>query len=575
MSGSVVPLKLFKVKEPRIRINEERGYTILEGGSQVSWKPVISTSFSNGSQQFNAPPPNPNIIVDRKVYLSVPVTVAFTGTAPPGQNLLQSGFDSFRAYPLSSVMTNLAVTIGTKQVSIAMSDTVQALLRYHNPQTMRDTEYSGTPSMMDQSQNYVDLMGANRNPLAPYGDGYEASRGGFPYTTFVNGNAAATVAATITEPLFLSPFLFGHGESAGFVGLQTMDFDFTYSNDLTRVWSHSAGSGSTINTITVTFGQPTLLFTYITPKELQRRPSEVPYPLFILNRYPTDAGAVLAPNAITTLTSMTVMPSAIPRRIYIFARKRNQDLTFNDTDTFLAIKNVSLTWNNTPGILASASQQDLYNISKENGCNMTWAQWSGGPSFNYSGGTNTTFGTIGSVLALDFGKDIGLSSLEAPGLLGKYQLQANVTVQNLNQTAGINPTLFIVTVLEGTFSVKDGETITNIGIFNSSEVLSSKTIPEVDYHEIEHIYGEGSFLEGLKKFTRKAVKGIKDIAPKALKAVETYGPEALKFAEMLAAGQKPAKASKALIPLSKRSSRVGGGELMSRDQMLRSIMEQM
>ena len=66
--------------------------------------------------------------------------------------------------------------------------------------------------------------------------------------------------------------------------------------------------------------------------------------------------------------------------------------------------------------MSSASKQDLYKMSVKNGCNMSWQQWAGDAVQTLSNGAS--FGTVGSVLAIDFGDDIGLDSTLAPGILG-------------------------------------------------------------------------------------------------------------------------------------------------------------
>lgn len=288
MSYTINPLDVVNVLDPLVDINAKKEYTVLKGGQEVSYKPVLSTSYSNSAAQFSAPPPSPGIIVDRKVYLSVPVTLNFTGTAAPSQNLLQSGYDAFRQYPLSSNMNVLTVNINNTASSINMADTIGALLRYHNNEDLQEIEYSLTPSLMDQSQNYADLVNSIRNPLGQYGDsnyGSVMGRGGFPYTSFTNTATTAQVSAVLTEPLFLSPLFFGHGNEAGFIGVQNMDFTINWNNDLSRLWSHAAGSGSTITSISVTLGQPKLLFKYISPKELMSIPRHVEYNYFVIDQF--------------------------------------------------------------------------------------------------------------------------------------------------------------------------------------------------------------------------------------------------------------------------------------------------
>src|SRR5690242_17321815 len=126
MSFAVNPLKTVRVIDPRVHFSSEREYSVLSGGNQVSWKPFLSTSFSNSSFNFSAPPPNPGICVDPRVYVSVPVSIQFAGVqANVGLNLLQQGHDAFRAFPISSVCTTLTVRINNSAASINLSDVLQ------------------------------------------------------------------------------------------------------------------------------------------------------------------------------------------------------------------------------------------------------------------------------------------------------------------------------------------------------------------------------------------------------------------------------------------------------------------
>ena len=231
MSLAVKPLKTVQVLDPLIDLNEEKVYAILRGGSEVSYRTVTSTSYSNSAAQFTAPPPSPGVIVDRKIYMRMPVTIDFVGVSGgAGQSLLQSGYDAFRAYPISSIMNVLNVMINNNSVSINMSDTITALLRYHNPNILKEYEYCLSPAMMDQSQNYIDLANTIRNPLSYYGDSNDGDvegRGAFPYTVFNNSETTAQVQAVLTEPLFLSPLIFGKGDRSGFIGVQNLSFTFT------------------------------------------------------------------------------------------------------------------------------------------------------------------------------------------------------------------------------------------------------------------------------------------------------------------------------------------------------------
>jgi hypothetical protein len=299
MSQNIVPLKTVKELSPRVNIDNERLWGVYEGGSRVSYKNIISTSVSNNSIQFSAPPPSPGTIVDRRVYIKSRVTFNFTGTSSAiGQRLLNTGLDALRAFPLSQVCETLTATINNTAVSINLSDVVDAFLRYNSEEGLRNGYWSLAPSALDQSQQYSDLFGTNMNPLGSFGDANQNSqmpRGAFQYVSVTNPAStvavealSASVTVDITEPLFLSPFYWEQMEKSGFYGVQNLDFNFSYASDITRMWSRNAtDSPIALSTISANFVSSELLFCYITPKEIQRLPDSVTYPYYIVNRYPT------------------------------------------------------------------------------------------------------------------------------------------------------------------------------------------------------------------------------------------------------------------------------------------------
>jgi hypothetical protein len=79
-------------------------------------------------------------------------------------------------------------------------------------------------------------------------------------------------------------------------------------------------------------------------------------------------------------------------------------------DSFLCIAGVSINFNNQSGILSSATQQDLFRYSVENGSNQSYSEWIGAANVpdNVSG-CGRRIATSGSLLILEFGKDIQLT----------------------------------------------------------------------------------------------------------------------------------------------------------------------
>lgn len=124
---------------------------------------------------------------------------------------------------------------------------------------------------------------------------------------------------------------------------------------------------------------------------------------------------------------------------------------------YLPITNCSLTWSNVSGLLSSMSQSQLFNMSKANGLEMTWAQWRGYantanaltaiaakapqpaqglpafPAYTGAIGGNSTL--TGGPLVLRPGKDITLETGTASGMsAGQWTAQFSLTVDLTNLT---------------------------------------------------------------------------------------------------------------------------------------------
>ena len=537
MSLSFEPLTPVCVRDPRTMIENHRTYAVLKSGSQTTWKAFTTTSISNTALQFSCPPPSGNVIVDRKMYIVLPVRLQFTAIPPIGSAVLNPSYDAPRAFPISSSIDTLSATINNQSVNINMADVIQALMRYNTDTELLNGDYSGTPTYLDQSQNYGDLIASVRSPLGNYSnnsDGARMSRGAFPFYVVQNpvstdgtSTLTAYVDCCFCEPIFLSPFYFGKSNGCGFYNINTLDFNFTFVGQVAnRMWSHYDMNGTNVITSAAHyfFGQnnmpgpaptqfpnnqgqqPQILMQFITPQETQLIPTNMPitYPFFDTIRFPTNLAQV-AGNATFGFNSNNIQLNSVPRRLYIYIRKQNSDLYANasNTDTFFQINSLSIQFLNSSGLLASASMNQLYEMSKKNHCQMTWTQWSGGPTNSATAAfAGSKIGTVGSVVCIEFATDLGLPSLMAPGILSQCQIQISGVATNVNNVA-ITPTLYIVPVLEGTFTVVSmGQCSTNIGVITPQDILDCQQNASVNYKDVEHING-GDFWSGLRDFGAK------------------------------------------------------------------------
>ena len=241
------------------------------------------------------------------------------------------------------------------------------------------------------------------------------------FETAGNGKTAY-IKFTVTEPLLLSPFLFGNPShnNQGMYGVQNMSFNMNMS-DTKRVWRHDNGPGGDSSIIQnvelVRFEKSKLTFNFLTAHPSDELSSRCVVPYYELPRYlttfsapvvacpaPAYVGGELTPTP-ATLSSTTISLNHIPDKLIIYIRKK--DKTWTDADRFLSIKKININWNNNTGVCSSFNQVDLWRCSVEAGSNQSWDEFKG-HAYRASGLAETTAGngagkvvpTCGSVLII-------------------------------------------------------------------------------------------------------------------------------------------------------------------------------
>jgi hypothetical protein len=382
---------------------------------------------------------------------------------------------------------------------------------------------------MDASQNYDDLANSVRNPLASYedsnnGNGVDMGRGGFGFMNILsNTSTDAHVTATLTEPLFVSPLFYGklRHNSDAFYGISNITFNINWANSLLlqRMWSHSNAAGSTITGMTINFGTPKILVSWITPSVLEK-PIPDPYGEWNYNlfeQYSQDSGTVVAPNQTTQVISQNINLTVDPCLVYVCCyNKPLQSMTFTDTDSFMRIESLSIQYGNQAGVLSNCNRQQLYELSVKNGLNMSYTEW-GGVVQRFIGGNLNKYGCSGSVAvlcpALDFPR---VDPLQASGQTTSLQLQITLNVTNINQTTNAIPSVSVITVSEGLYQIYNGQSILSQGVINRANVLEAPRIP-VHFDTIRMAEGGGDFGSVFKKFwnvlRNDVIPVVRDVVP--------------------------------------------------------------
>ena len=526
----------------RLETISEGQFAILKGASDIQEKVYSTNSANDNSWQFYTPPPNPEIVVNRRVKVKTPpLYVTITATNTGTTNLLQSGYFGLREAPLASVTTTLESKLNSNQNVTQISDIIHALLKYNTCTDLIEGQLSTSTFYPDCSQNYSDLIGGNLNPLAQYYDGIKGAqhqRGGWNILVTSNTPTSATFTVLpFAENLFLGPYHFGHTENiAGFRGIQTIDTTFTFGN-LNRMISYIIPDTVNISNLIInaTFGanaSPSMLFEYLTPRQDMKLPASVPaqYGLFRIDRFPTTATSPMSapappnyPIPQQIVVSNNIQLDQVPEYLYIYCRTNNNNLTPLSADTFLQISNLNITLNGKTGIYASGSIEQLYQISKKNGLEMSFMEFSGGPVITNVGqapnALGTLIGTCGSVICLRFGEDIPLD-WESPGMATNMMLQVNVTVGNVNMSNSIPaPVLYLVTVKNAVLEFLNTSSSLFQGV-TPQIVQNSSQYPMITMKDLQMSQGGADSMGKIKSFFKEKVgPWLKDNWPALLKGV--------------------------------------------------------
>jgi hypothetical protein len=474
------------------------------------------------------------------------VVLQLTGTAPAGQYLIDYGYsDALAPFPLHQLCSVMTATINNNSVSINMRDVLSSILRFNDRREL--ARYNGyTPTAFDTIADYSRILGGNANPLGAWANNADndlVPRGswvldwvavnsdgtGGPPPVSAGASQTCYVKFTVSEPLLLSPFIFADpkSNSQGFYGIQNMNFVFNIA-DGKRVWRCApfVGAGVVQKTITpYAFSDSQLIFNFLTPHPSDLVPARNVVPYYELPRYITSNlpafGAYGSGTDSQVVRTSNIQLNQIPDKIIIFVRKSMNAQTNTDPDYALTITQAQINFNNQSGILASATQQDLYRYSVENGSNQSWYEFSGSANLRDAalpGGGRLPMS--GSYLVLEFGKDIQLvEDFYAPGSLGNFNLQVQLSVRNQTAAALTDTEIVMITMNSGVFVCERGTSSTYTGILTKSDVLDASTQEAYTRSDVVRMVG-GGFLDTLKSVAGKVIPKLPGVAKAVLSNVD-------------------------------------------------------
>jgi len=236
---------------------------------------------------------------------------------------------------------------------------------------------------------------------------------------------------------------------------------------------------------------------------------------------------------VTTLSSQTYTFNQVPDKLIIFVRPNAAYRSSPYWNDFvLAIRNITIQWNNHAGILSNATQEQLFHMSKEAGSNQDWISFKGYGNFmndrlasqvsssfmspavitapptpftaSFLAGQAfpqaTQVQTTGSYLMLDMGKHLELvEPFYAPGSLGSFQLQFNVQVENytwmtppgFTASPSLTPEIVVIPVNSGIMVTERGQSSSYTGILTKADVLDAALQEPYSHMNVKRIIGHG------------------------------------------------------------------------------------
>jgi hypothetical protein len=556
---STTDFKKVLLKDARLMVTDSVNYAVVKGGSNMTCAQFTAVGGPNFTStiNFNVAVPSQETIISRNALIRVTleytleaatVVIANAAASVAGSGYLfnYGGVDSFGPFPFTQMINSQQWTINNTTVSQTTRDILAIMLRIQDKRWL--ARYNGmTPTMFDSYFNASALVGTVlNNPASSFQsmslDNELIPRGAFPLaaqactltaTGAVSTNFLAagtsrklTFSITVTEPVMISPFVFAGDDSCGMYGVQNIIAIYnldTTCNTAIRLGGSPAARWATGVAPVPVFSKatsPQLLLEFLTPHPSDLMPSRnVLGNYYELPRYITSVGQTIAAATGTatvgqtvTVSSQSIQLNQIPDKLYICVSKPVATRVCTDSDSFLPISGITIQFNNSAGILSSATQQDLWRMSVENGVNQSWLEFSGyaqgAPNPALVGTSAVQFGgipiipTCGSVLVLEFGKDIELKNdYYAPGSLGQFNLQFNLTFNN-NTGADIAVGAYQILLMvqnSGVFSLERGVCSSYLGILTKADVLeASRQVPH-SYRDAVRLVGGGECPSMLKR----------------------------------------------------------------------------
>lgn len=542
-------------------ITDKIDVAVESSAAQSTYQTFTSVNNSNSSITFNVNIPSENIAVDRRILMNTEIKfqVKISNVPTDGIAFTWGSTDGVGQFPLNGLFQQVQATINNVSVSVPLDDVMAPLLRMCDQREVSKMNSSLTASYIDQNiSNLAYCSLYDSNPLGGFRsvslDQTVQGRGTINAQiiikqydtagTLVDSNSVISTDPTnyfivqlglyITEPfLFLSPFqgLVKSKDEACFLGINNMNIVCNIKSDLTSLYKTSNTDYTHVVSLgwdgeNIAFSNPQLLMNFLTlqPEQYASINTRNVLPIQDYPRYVSSDNQGIGAGASTsyTFTFPVIQLNQVPDTLLLFVRPNkstaysgNNSLSeygYNTQSQYYSITKAAISFNNQSGILASCSQEQLFNISKMNGSQQSWSDFVG--VLNTRGVTTPEIAdgsgyapSQGSILVLKPAYNFNLPSFLSSGSLGQFGLQIQLTCINTTGTAFTASDMVVIAVNSGIMVTQQGSSSLYSGLLTKNMVLETKqTKPAIDSSTLSALTG-GSIQEachtGLKKVLKK------------------------------------------------------------------------
>lgn len=528
-------ISLMKVNEPRLDIQPNRVYLTHIGATNVTTKPFNADSVSDSQIAWAITTPSVRVGLDKRIDVDLQFDVGCDGVdcIDARTNKVTTGI---RQYPIHASTETINARLNDQSFTFEPNEVIHPLLSYGNDIEDRQHYMSATAHKPDIYWKY-DQDGTNagdRNPLGTFfNSGDEDSRN---LQFFVQEFRAADgrfsnryFRVRVIESLMMSPFYWGKNSHQCLFGIQNFDLTLIFSNLLRMVCGTAAGwfdantgifPGGVLGNFKVRLAPDQTLqklhITFLTPQPDVEVPAILHYPYYAIKTYKTDITTSVAGGAmIGNVNFNNITLHEIPKRCYIYVAPKKYSSSSTLVylpDFFARINSINMNFDNQDGRFSSLDSYDLCKLSQKNGLKRSWLEWNK---------------TIGSVLCLEFGTDITLAPLSAPGVRGSFQLSFSLNFSDLRDIgeANIEYRMYLVLVPEGVLTVDNSLVSISVGSLTEQDIASAPVAPTGTRLGVSSFVGSG-FMDILKKGWNigKKVLGIAGPVARAVGTVASAIP---------------------------------------------------